>query len=82
MAEVRKIAEEAGCTAAQLALAWLLSRGEDVIPIPGTKRLRYLEENAAAAGVTLTPDQLAALEAAVPGGARGERYVNMSLIER
>ncbi|MGV9539545.1 aldo/keto reductase [Streptosporangium sandarakinum] len=82
VAEVRKIAEEAGCTAAQLALAWLLSRGEDVIPIPGTKRLRYLEENAAAADVTLAPDQLAALEAAVPGGARGERYVNMSLIER
>ncbi|MEV0419918.1 aldo/keto reductase [Streptosporangium canum] len=81
--EVRKIAEEVGCTPAQLALAWLLTRGEDVIPIPGTKRLRYLEENAAAADVTLTPGQLAALEAAVPtGAALGDRYPDMSSIER
>ena len=57
------------CTPAQLALAWLLAQGEDVVPIPGTKRLRYLEENAAAADITLTADQLAALEAAVPAGA-------------
>ncbi|GAA3512509.1 aryl-alcohol dehydrogenase-like predicted oxidoreductase [Streptosporangium album] len=81
--EVRKIAEEVGCTPAQLSLAWLLSRGEDVIPIPGTKRLRYLEENTAAAGITLTPGQLAALEAAVPAGSVvGERYPDMSSIER
>lgn len=81
--EVRKIAEAVGCTPAQLALAWLLTRGEDVIPIPGTKRLRYLEENAAAADVTLTPGQLAALEAAVPtGAALGDRYPDMSSIER
>lgn len=81
--EVRRIAEEVGCTPAQLALAWLLTRGEDVIPIPGTKRLRYLEENAAAADVTLTPGQLAALEAAVPtGAALGDRYPDMSSIER
>ncbi|MER5320373.1 aldo/keto reductase [Streptosporangium roseum] len=81
--EVRKIAKEVGCTPAQLALAWLLSRGEDVIPIPGTKRLRYLEENAAAADVTLTSGQLAALEAAVPtGAALGDRYPDMSSIER
>lgn len=81
--EVRRIAEEVGCTPAQLALAWLLTRGEDVIPIPGTKRLRYLEENAAAADVTLTPGQLAALEAAVPtGAALGDRYPDMSSVER
>ncbi|GIH77851.1 aldo/keto reductase [Planobispora longispora] len=82
VAEVRKIAEDAGCTPAQLALAWVLSRGEDVIPIPGTKRLRYLEENAAAAGVELTAAQLDALETAVPSGAvRGDRYPDMSSIE-
>ncbi|MFI6796507.1 aldo/keto reductase [Streptosporangium canum] len=81
--EVRRIADEVGCTPAQLALAWLLTRGEDVIPIPGTKRLRYLEENAAAADVTLTSGQLAALEAAVPtGAALGDRYPDMSSIER
>ncbi|GAA3131563.1 aldo/keto reductase [Streptosporangium carneum] len=82
VAEVRKIAEEVGCTPAQLSLAWLLTRGEDVIPIPGTKRLRYLEENAAAADVTLTAGQIAALEAAVPaGGALGDRYPDMSSVE-
>ncbi|WP_068926044.1 aldo/keto reductase [Planobispora rosea] len=82
VAGVRKIADEAGCTPAQLALAWALSRGEDVIPIPGTKRLRYLEENTAAGAVVLTSDQLAALEAAVPGGAvHGDRYPDMSSIE-
>nr|BFE82565.1 hypothetical protein GCM10020093_051660 [Planobispora longispora] len=60
----------------------MLSRGEDVIPIPGTKRLRYLEENAAAAGVELTAAQLDALETAVPSGAvRGDRYPDMSSIE-
>ncbi|MBB2911121.1 aryl-alcohol dehydrogenase-like predicted oxidoreductase [Streptosporangium becharense] len=83
VAEVREIADEVGCTPAQLALAWLLTRGEDVIPIPGTKRLRYLEENAAAAGIALTPEQLASLEAAVPAGAaRGDRYADMSPVEK
>ncbi|RBQ17558.1 aldo/keto reductase [Spongiactinospora rosea] len=83
VAEVRAIADEAGCTPAQLALAWLLTRGDDVIPIPGTKRLRYLLENTAAADITLTPDQLAALEKAVPAGAaHGARYANMSTIEQ
>ncbi|MDP9865913.1 MULTISPECIES: aldo/keto reductase [Streptosporangium] len=81
--EVRRIADEVGCTPAQLSLAWLLTRGEDVIPIPGTKRLRYLEENAAAADVTLTPGQLAELDAAVPAGAAlGDRYPDMSSVER
>ncbi|WP_371783832.1 aldo/keto reductase [Streptosporangium subroseum] len=83
VAEVQKIAEEVGCTPAQLSLAWLLAQGEDVIPIPGTKRLRYLEENAAAADVTLTTAQLAALDTAVPAGAvAGERYANMSSLEK
>ncbi len=79
---VRGIAAEVGCTPAQLALAWLLSRGRDVIPIPGTKRLRYLEENVAAADITLTADQLTALETAVPAGAvRGDRYASMGSLE-
>ncbi|MFI6598229.1 aldo/keto reductase [Nonomuraea sp. NPDC050536] len=80
--QVKRIADEAGITAAQLALAWVLAQGDDVVPIPGTKRLKYLEENAAAADITLTDEQLAALAAAVPPGAvRGERYPDMSRIE-
>jgi aryl-alcohol dehydrogenase-like predicted oxidoreductase len=72
---VREIAEQAGCTPAQLALAWLLARGEDVVPIPGTKRVQYLEENAAAADLPLTDEQLAALDEAMPvGAAAGDRY--------
>jgi aryl-alcohol dehydrogenase-like predicted oxidoreductase len=82
---VREIAEEAGCTPAQLALAWLLHQGDDVVPIPGTKHVRYLEENAAAADITLTADQLAALEEAMPvGAAAGDRYpaASMGSVER
>ncbi|MGW2221252.1 aldo/keto reductase [Nonomuraea sp. NPDC001684] len=68
---------------AQLALAWLLAQGDDVVPIPGTKRLAYLEENAAAADVALTAEQLDALARAVPADAvRGARYPNMSEVER
>jgi aryl-alcohol dehydrogenase-like predicted oxidoreductase len=82
-ARVREIADSAGITPAQLALAWLLAQGEDVVPIPGTKRLAYLEENAAADGVVLTPEELAELERAVPAGAaRGRRYADMSSLER
>ncbi len=78
----RRSPREAGVTAAQLALAWVLAQGDDIVPIPGTKRLRYLEENAAAASITLTGEQLAALERAVPAGAaRGGRYPDMSPIE-
>ncbi|MFC4122696.1 aldo/keto reductase [Nonomuraea zeae] len=80
--EVRKIAEAASVTAAQLSLAWLLAQGDDIVPIPGTKRLKYLEENAAAAGITLSAEQLDALAAAVPADAvRGTRYPSMSEIE-
>lgn len=72
---VRAVAAELGCTPAQAALAWLLAQGEDVLPIPGTKRVRYLEENAAAAEVRLTPEQRDRLGGAVPAGAvAGERY--------
>ncbi|MEV4416273.1 aldo/keto reductase [Catellatospora sp. NPDC049609] len=73
--EVRKVADEVGATPAQAALAWLLSRGDDVLPIPGTKRVPYLEENTAAADLHLSPDQLRRLTDAVPPGAvAGERY--------
>ncbi|MEU4481395.1 aldo/keto reductase [Micromonospora sp. NPDC023966] len=72
---VRAVAGELGCTPAQAALAWLLAQGEDVLPIPGTKRVRYLEENAAAADLRLTPEQQDRLCGAVPAGAvAGERY--------
>ncbi|QRX94414.1 aldo/keto reductase [Streptomyces noursei] len=72
---VRTVAESLGCTPAQAVLAWLLAQGEDIVPIPGTKRRAYLEENAAAADLVLSPEQADRLRAAVPDGAvAGERY--------
>jgi aryl-alcohol dehydrogenase-like predicted oxidoreductase len=77
---VRAVAAEIGCTPAQAALAWLLARGDDVLPIPGTKRVRYLEENVAAADIELTSDQVARLSEAVPADAvAGERYPEASM---
>jgi len=74
---VKTLAAEKGATPGQLALAWVLSRGEDVVPIPGTKRRTYLEENVGAVAVELTADDLARLdEIAPPGVAAGGRYVN------
>jgi len=81
----RAIAGEVDCTPAQLALAWLLHQGDDVAPIPGTKRVRYLEENAAAAEVELSGEQLAALdETFAPGVAAGDRYLpgGMATVEQ
>ncbi|MGW6375568.1 aldo/keto reductase [Rhodococcus sp. NPDC055112] len=79
---VRACAEAKGVTPGQLALAWVLAQGEDVVPIPGTKRVRYVEENVAAASVTLTEDDLLAIERAVPKGAvTGDRYGDMSHID-
>jgi aryl-alcohol dehydrogenase-like predicted oxidoreductase len=81
--QVRELAAEKGCTPAQLALAWVLSRGDDVVPIPGTKRRTYLEENAAASELTLKDDELKRLdEAFPPGAAAGQRYADMSSIGR
>ncbi|MFV0332875.1 MAG: aldo/keto reductase [Tropicimonas sp.] len=72
---VRAVAAAKGCTPAQLALAWLLARGGDIVPIPGTKRIRYLEENAAAPSVTLSGAEMARLEGAILGlTVAGERY--------
>jgi aryl-alcohol dehydrogenase-like predicted oxidoreductase len=77
---VQEIAREKGCTPAQLALAWVLARGEDVVPIPGTKRRRYLEENVGALQVALSADDLARIDALAPRGvAAGERYPPQAL---
>jgi len=82
---VRAIAERHGVTPGQLALAWVLAKGEDFVPIPGTKRRKYLEENAAAANIKLTQAEVAELEAAVPQGEiAGDRYAaaNMQRIDQ
>src|SRR5204862_5325974 len=72
---VRRIAAEKRCTPSQLALAWLLAQGPDVVPIPGTKKRKYLEENAGAARIRLTSDDLRRIEEVAPRGvAAGERY--------
>jgi aryl-alcohol dehydrogenase-like predicted oxidoreductase len=82
VARVRELAEDHGCTPGQLALAWVLAQGRDVAPIPGTKRVAYLEENVGATDVELSVDDLAALERAVPRDAVvGDRYGDMSSID-
>ncbi|HAC01531.1 aldo/keto reductase [Brevundimonas naejangsanensis] len=85
VAAVGAIAADKGVTAAQLALAWVLAQGEDLVPIPGTRRITTLEQNAAAADIVLTPDDLARIEAVFPrGAAAGERYApgGMSSLNR
>jgi aryl-alcohol dehydrogenase-like predicted oxidoreductase len=80
---VRVLAEARGVTPAQLALAWVYAKGEDIVPIPGTKRPERLEENAAAAEIELSEEDVAALDEAVPAGAAvGTRYreADMALI--
>jgi len=80
---VQELAAEKGCTPGQLALAWVLARGDDVVPIPGTKRRTYLEENAGAGEVELSSEDLAELDAVFPpDAASGERYADMSPIDR
>src|SRR6478735_9162900 len=82
VARVEEIAAEKGASAGQLALAWVLAQGDDVVPIPGTKRVAYLEENVAADDITLTADDLARIDAAAPAGATaGDRYADMSSID-
>ena len=77
---VREIAAEKDATPGQLALAWLLYRGEDIVPIPGTKRRKYLEENAAAADITLTDEDLRRIEETMPkGSVAGERYAEQQM---
>jgi aryl-alcohol dehydrogenase-like predicted oxidoreductase len=80
---VREIAEEKDCTPGQLALAWVLEQGEDVVPIPGTKRRGYLEQNVAATEIELSEEELRRLDdAAPPGATAGDRYADMSPIGR
>jgi aryl-alcohol dehydrogenase-like predicted oxidoreductase len=85
LAVVRAIAERKRATAAQVALAWLLHKGDDIVPIPGTKRRSYLEENVGAAGIRLGPDEMASLDAALaPERIAGARYTaaHQALVDR
>jgi aryl-alcohol dehydrogenase-like predicted oxidoreductase len=78
---VRELAREHNCTPGQLALAWVLHQGRDIVPIPGTKRRRYLEENVEAVEITLSADDLARIDEAAPlRAAAGDRYTDMSHI--
>jgi aryl-alcohol dehydrogenase-like predicted oxidoreductase len=82
VARIREMADAKGATPGQLALAWVLAQGDDVVPIPGTKRVKYLEENVAAADVRLSDEDLRSLEEAVPRDAvAGARYGDMSSID-
>jgi aryl-alcohol dehydrogenase-like predicted oxidoreductase len=82
VARVEEIAAEKDATPGQLALAWVLAQGEDLVPIPGTKRIRYLEENVAAAEVELSEEDLARIDEAAPrGSASGDRYADMSPVD-
>ena len=83
--KLRALADQIGCTPAQIALAWVLAQGDDIVPIPGTKRRRYLQENAAAVGIRLNAEQLARLDMAFPAeAASGQRYPEsmMRLVDR
>lgn len=81
--EVEEIARDKGVTPAQLALVWVLQQGDDVVPIPGTKHVRYLEQNAAAAEIRLSPEELRRIDEVAPVGvAAGERYPDMSTVNR
>jgi aryl-alcohol dehydrogenase-like predicted oxidoreductase len=79
---VKEIADEKGVTAGQLALAWVLAQGDDIVPIPGTTKVKNLEENVAAVEIELSDDDLARLDEAAPKGvAAGDRYADMSSID-
>jgi aryl-alcohol dehydrogenase-like predicted oxidoreductase len=83
VAKVEEIADDKGVTPSQLALAWVLAQGDDIVPIPGTKHVKYLEENVGAAGVQLTGDDLHGIDEAFPKGATaGDRYPDMSTVNR
>ena len=83
LAALREVADGKGATPAQVALAWLLAKGEDIVPIPGTKRPARVEENAAAVDLAVDGNEVAALDAAfVPGGARGTRYPEAQMKRR
>ncbi|WP_207479259.1 aldo/keto reductase [Arenibaculum pallidiluteum] len=80
VAQIEAMARDKGCVPAQLALAWVLARGEDIVPIPGTKRRKYLEQNLGALDVTLTSDELKRIDEVLPpGAAAGTRYAAQSM---
>ncbi|PWJ53981.1 Aldo/keto reductase family protein [Quadrisphaera granulorum] len=80
---MRSLAAERGVTAGQIALAWLLAQGDDVVPIPGTKRRTYLAQNLASTEISLAPEDLARLDAVLPVGiAAGDRSPDMSSVHR
>jgi aryl-alcohol dehydrogenase-like predicted oxidoreductase len=80
VAKIEELARRKGVTASQLALAWVLAQGPDVVPIPGTKRTKYLDENLGAAAVKLTPAELQEINAILPiGAAQGARYPAYSM---
>jgi aryl-alcohol dehydrogenase-like predicted oxidoreductase len=80
---IEELSERRGVAASQLALAWVLARGKDIVPIPGTKRRSYLEQNAGAASIELSAQELASIEAVAPRGvAAGERYPDMRSVNR
>ena len=80
---VQEVADEKGVTAGQLAIAWVLAQGNDIVPIPGTKRRNYLEENAGAVDMEVTAQDRARIDEAMPSGAAaGERYPDMSSVNR
>jgi aryl-alcohol dehydrogenase-like predicted oxidoreductase len=77
---IERISTEKKCTSAQLALAWVLARGKDIVPIPGTKRMKYLEENARAADIVLSEDDLRSIDEAIPAGiTAGGRYTEQGM---
>ena len=81
--EVERLARDKGATPGQLALAWVLARGEEIVPIPGTKHVRYLEENVGATRIELSSDEIARLDNMIPiGAATGTRYANMTTVHR
>jgi aryl-alcohol dehydrogenase-like predicted oxidoreductase len=81
--EIERIAKQKHVTPAQLAIAWLLHRGDDIVPIPGSKSIAHLEENAAAVNVELSPDEMARIDEIAPKGvAAGDRYPNMAMVNR
>ena len=81
--EIERIAKKKHVTPAQLSIAWLLHRGDDIVPIPGSKSIAHLEENAAAVDVELSPEEMARIDEVAPKGvAAGDRYPNMALVNR
>ena len=75
MTKIQEIAANKGCTPSQLAIAWVLAQGSDIVPIPGTKRIKYLVENMGALDVALSAEELATIAAVLPSGATaGDRY--------